>query len=584
MLLKIAVYVSLRYCRGSLLCWRGLIINPYTYTHKEKQRLPQYLSDKPAPNSRKGLALYSQLHSVNQINMDPMSGVTVTHSPYACITCRHSKRRCDKTYPKCTLCTQRQMACDYPHRRKERTRQTANSEGHVSMAVGGNTSVFHTSRDRPRPGRHGISDPSISDILASRFLDPDIFHLLQLETPKADIAIPKLVADYVGTIADIQSIANTYFDTIHTWMPILSKKHFSSNLPNYLTHRRSELCLLVMCMKLSSSLTTAAKTVLYRTAKQFHFEMELSGILSVAVLQAGVLISIYELGHAIYPAAFLSVGQCARYAAALEVDKSITSDVLDKLPWNEVEEQRRVWWSIIILDRYLNLCNPGRPLVTPDPTPDSYLPGDDQEWDTGSSRPKDSLTIGSSSGSYMGRFARFAQTAHLLSQALHTVAIAKEPTTESTQLRRTLMALVNLSFMEGTMRKWAFCSQMAVCFSGILLLDYPGVSPDGRLAVVQPMSTEAESALNAAIEWISNFLLETGGQNCERVSPFLLHFLYKATSIYSRLQNATPEKSVSERITILKSTLRLLNHRWLAAGAYMSLLEKQEMMLLVQNG
>lgn len=62
----------------------------------------------------------------------------------------------------------------------------------------------------------------------------------------------------------------------------------------------------------------------------------------------------------------------------------------------------------------------------------------------------------------MGRFARFAQTAHLLSQALYTVA--KEPDTETTQLRRTLMALVNLSFMEGTMRQWAFCSQMAVCF------------------------------------------------------------------------------------------------------------------------
>ncbi|EHK20192.1 uncharacterized protein TRIVIDRAFT_193156 [Trichoderma virens Gv29-8] len=336
-----------------------------------------------------------------------MSGVSVTHSPYACITCRHSKRRCDRTYPKCTLCTQE-------------------------------------------------STPT------SRFLDPEIFSLLQLETPKVEVAIPKMVADYVGTIVDIQNIANAYFDTIHTWMPILSKKQFFSNLPNYLTHKKTELCLLVICMKLSSSLTTTAKTVLYRTAKQFHFEVESSGILSVAVLQAGVLIAIYELGHAIYPAAFLSIGQCARYAAALEIDKSITSRLLDKLPWNEVEEQRRVWWSIIILDRYLNLCNPGRHLITPDPTPDSYLPGDDLEWDTGSSRSENSLTLGSSSGSYIGRFARFAQTAHLLSQALYTVA--KDPTTDPAQLRRTLMALVNLSFMEGTMRKWAFCSQMAVCF------------------------------------------------------------------------------------------------------------------------
>ncbi|KAL6805133.1 hypothetical protein J3E68DRAFT_387723 [Trichoderma sp. SZMC 28012] len=513
--------------------------------------------------------------------MNPMSGVNITHSPYACIACRNSKRRCDKTYPRCTLCTQRQILCDYPYRRKERTRQMVNPEGDESMPIGSNTPLFNTPTERVRPGRYGISDPNISDILASRFLDPDFFYHLQLETPKVDIAIPKMVADYVGTIVDIQDISNTYFDSIHTWMPILSKKQFSSNLPNYLTHRKSELCLLVICMKLSSSLTTTAKTVLYRTAKQFYFEMESSGILSVTVLQAGVLIAIYELGHAIYPAAFLSVGQCARYAAALEIEKSITSQILDKLPWNEIEEQRRVWWSIIILDRYLNLCNPGRHLITPDPSSDSYLPADDQEWDTGSSRPENSLTIGASSGSYMGRFARFAQTAHLLSQALYTVA--KEPDTEATQLRRTLMALVNLSFMEGTMRQWAFCSQMAVCFSGILLLDYPGVLLDGENPIMEPLSVEAESSLNAAIEWISNFLTEMGGQKCERVSPFLLHFLYKATCVYAKLQRSTPQKSVSERITILKNTLRLLNHRWLAAGAYMSLLEKQEIMLLVQN-
>ncbi|KAL7952343.1 hypothetical protein V8C34DRAFT_319124 [Trichoderma compactum] len=496
--------------------------------------------------------------------MNPMSGVNITHSPYACIACRHSKRRCDKTWPRCTLCTQRQILCDYPYRRKERTRQMANPEGDISMPIGTNM-PFHTPTERLRPGRHGISDPNISDILASRFLDPNLFYHLQLETPKVDIAIPKMVADYVGTIVDIQNIANTYFDSVHTWMPILSKKQFSSNLPNYLTHRKSELCLLVICMKLSSSLTTTAKTVLYRTAKQFHFEMESSGILSVTVLQAGVLIAIYELGHAVYPAAFLSVGQCARYAAALEIEKSITSQILDNSHGM----------------KYLNLCNPGRHLITPDPTPESYLPSDDQDWDTGLSRSENSLTIGSSSGSYIGRFARFAQTAHLLSQALYTVA--REPDTETTQLRRTLMALVNLSFVEGTMRQWAFCTQMAVCFSGILLLDYPGVLLDGKNPIMQPMSVEAESSLNAAIEWISNFLTEMGGKKCERVSPFLLHFLYKATCIYSKLQCLTSQQSVSERITILKNTLRLLNHRWLAAGAYMSLLEKQEIMLLVQN-
>jgi hypothetical protein len=250
----------------------------------------------------------------------------------------------------------RQIQCDYPFRRKERKRHNANAEGGISMPTVGNQSLFHSSTDGAKVRRCDLSDPNVSDILASRFLDPDVFRLLQLETPRVEITIPKLIGDFMGNILDIQNIANIYFDTIHTWMPIISKKNFSSNLPNYLSYRKAELCLLVICMKLSSSHTTTARTVLYRAAKHFYFEVESSGILSVPVLQAGVLIVLYEIGHGIYPAALLSVGYCARYAVVLEIDKSITPSSRAKLPWIEVEEQRRVWWSILILDRCVSQC------------------------------------------------------------------------------------------------------------------------------------------------------------------------------------------------------------------------------------
>ncbi len=57
-------------------------------------------------------------------------------------------------------------------------------------------------------------------------------------------------------------------------------------------------------MKLCSSHVTTPKTTLYRVTKQFHFDVE-TGILSIQVLQAGILIALYEIGHAVYPAALL---------------------------------------------------------------------------------------------------------------------------------------------------------------------------------------------------------------------------------------------------------------------------------------
>lgn len=155
-------------------------------------------------------------------------------------------------------------------------------------------------------------------------------------------------------------------------------------------------------MKLCSSHVESAETDLYRVVKQFYFDVESCGTLSIQVLQAGVLIALYELGHAIYPATFLSVGGCCRYATALGLDKDVSSRGYSKLPWIEEEEHRRVWWSLLILDRYvlsvaciigqnllrlldrfLNLCDPGRHLITPDPEPGSYLPVDDAAWDAG---------------------------------------------------------------------------------------------------------------------------------------------------------------------------------------------------------
>jgi hypothetical protein len=198
----------------------------------------------------------------------------------------------------------------------------------------------------------------VSDLLAARFLDPDIFHLMQLEIPKVDAKITKAVIDLVGSISDIQAVANIHFDGVHTWMPIISKKQFYDNLLHRLSYRRSELFLLTLSMKLCSAThIVTPKTILYRMVKQLHFDIESSGTLSIQVLQAAVLIALYELGHAIYPAALLSVGCCARYATALDINKPTASLGSIKLPWIEEEETRRVWWAIAILDRFV-LCSP----------------------------------------------------------------------------------------------------------------------------------------------------------------------------------------------------------------------------------
>jgi hypothetical protein len=206
---------------------------------------------------------------------------------------------------------------------------------------------------RKRPVHPVLSDPSALEFLAIRFLDPAVFHRMGLEIPNVDVAISKAVTNWVGSISDIQVTSNTHFDTVHTWMPIISKRTFAQNLLHLLSHKKAELFLLILSMKLCCSPVTASRTVLYRVVKQFYFDIESAGVLSIRVLQAGIFIALYELGHAIYPAAMLTVGNCAHYATTLGVDKTANAVGVMQLSWVQEEEYRRAWWGITILDRFV---------------------------------------------------------------------------------------------------------------------------------------------------------------------------------------------------------------------------------------
>lgn len=200
-------------------------------------------------------------------------------------------------------------------------------------------------------GAFNVNDSGLSSFL---FLDPRLFHKMRLQVPKIHTTVRASVVELVGDLDDIKEISTLYFDTIHAWMPIISKKQFFENLPNRLTQRRSELFLLVLSMKLCCARITTPRTDLYHAVKQFYFDMENSGALSIQVLQAAILIAIYEVGHAIYPAAILSVGSCARYASCLGIDTTARPPKSMQLPWIEVEECCRIWWSIAILDRFVS--------------------------------------------------------------------------------------------------------------------------------------------------------------------------------------------------------------------------------------
>lgn len=179
----------------------------------------------------------------------------------------------------------------------------------------------------------------------------------QLEIPRPELPIPRHVHDLIGNAASIKDTAVQFFKTTHSWLPILSKRRFYDCLLNPLLQPRPDVALLLLSIRLITipplSDVPTSKTPVYLAAKQFYSDVVAVGTCSVQVLQAGILISLYELGHALYPSAYLSIASCARYGVAFGINGKDPSQAKFSLNgnWNEAEERKRSWWAVLILDR-----------------------------------------------------------------------------------------------------------------------------------------------------------------------------------------------------------------------------------------
>lgn len=222
--------------------------------------------------------------------------------------------------------------------------------GHSTVASNAEREWHSSLLDQERPQSQAI------DLATILFLDPDLLRLGQIQTLHNISVIPQHVLQLLGSLDEIRLNADKFFRHIHQWMPFISKKRFYELYMQPSFHSRPDVALLLLALRLITTLPLPdlpnPRTPLYHTVKHFYLEVE--GSFSLLVLQAGILVALYELGHGIYPAAFLSIGQCARYAHALGINTSHMVPATKVLTLVEVEERRRVWWAIVVLDRYVS--------------------------------------------------------------------------------------------------------------------------------------------------------------------------------------------------------------------------------------
>ncbi|KAL6874256.1 hypothetical protein HDV57DRAFT_504340 [Trichoderma longibrachiatum] len=500
----------------------------------------------------------------------------------SCSMCKLKNRRCDRKLPQCLECARRKRHCDYsvkvvpPHI----SEPSSDSFQEDYLAV-------HAIPSTPNP----YTLP-VSSFPALYFVDPPVFHNHHVEIPRPSDRLPSYVVGELGSALQHEFIGRLFFHTIHTWFPMISRKRFYEDL-----HEASDgpgvaadFGFLLLAMKLMTWRPPSlegdapaegpnARTATYRAAKQFCFELEAAGMVSLRVLQGMLLVALYEVGHAIYPAAFMSVAACVRYAHALGIQPGGMQRLKLSLTWVEEEERKRIWWSAFLLDRFVSLNCPGCPAAIDEPSPQEVLPADEALWDEGAEAAPSSPGVNSPVSMEFGRFALLTQAFVLLSKVLKLKATSQESPTkglkdEAQKLERTIKALLYFGQMEVKSRNGMPSFELhSVCtISLITLYTSTNIPIDMPMRFVESLA----DLLNS-----SNYehLVTAARRGRDEITPFLVQLIYQTSVLLLKTEQPTNGDWSDTRVEKLKSALQWLDKRWQLAGVFRQSLEAQQIAL-----
>ncbi|KAF2765205.1 hypothetical protein EJ03DRAFT_300603 [Teratosphaeria nubilosa] len=539
----------------------------------------------------------------------------------ACASCRKQKRKCDKQLPTCGLCQRIGRICDYtdenrapvpsPEEFSQLRQEVAElknllhdirpsgSNAGFACSNGSMSNEISPANSILSPAGHQPAWPGLNSFPALFFLDSNAFEYERFQIQAPYVRVPPGALSALGDSTELRLMIEQYFSSVHTYFPIVSKIRLYQHLSNPLHEPGADIALLFLAMKLASSEIPeglAPLTQLYQDVKSFASYVEASNGLNIQLVQALLLICLYETGHGIYPAAYLSAGHAGRLGHAMGLHDLSAPQILQRCTtWTEQEERRRVWWGVVLMDRFVSIGNRAKPFATSDPSLDTHLPTEDAAWDRGQILVAAPLALSASTTIHAAPFARTCQACHLLGKVIRHKNDTNLPVDykfeEALQLNRTLRALACIlpseSEEDDPTQRPTLCTSMAMTYSALLELyeAYPYTEhavPNGPETQLQ-MQQEAIAGISDITTQVlylarrlRDFISRAG---IGRLSPFTLDALYQGAANFACYARESSDPTCGERLLEMKEVLLLCEKRWKVAGEYRSIVESTEFAL-----
>ncbi|KAL5089157.1 hypothetical protein Trisim1_006010 [Trichoderma cf. simile WF8] len=501
--------------------------------------------------------------------------ITEDFASQACVPCREKKRKCSRELPACSLCRRNRRRCSYPLKAVTPTTGSADSSGMQEQ----------------------------EEFPALFFLDFYTFTQRKdiISTPK-----PTLSENYykqLGSREQLRSDIDTYFASVHVFFPIVSKLRIYRVLNGDVNILDPDMVILSLAMKMHCQPRTEydlVRTEMYALVKQGCLEAEQNNVFSVKLLQAFLLVALYEIGNAIYPATYLTIGHCARLGYAMGIHNRLNAPQMFSQPvsWAEAEERRRVWWAVILLDRFVNIGGGNRPFAAHDAKSDDLLPMDEDIWDKGDFVVIQPLAVSEYATLRTSAFARTCQASHLLSHVLRHLNEKNDDVKtqyhEAMQLHHIIntfrhalnQEIGNISdeIYNGRYSLTHFTA-MGICYSAqIALYDaYMCADADGMQGVGIPEQFEMQQVAISGIKdtfvcihrLASMIYSSVQAGDISRLSPLIADSLYQAALLIQAYIYETQNNEYTQKMTDIIETLKLLKGRWNVADEYLNIIRME---------
>ncbi|KAK7754459.1 hypothetical protein SLS62_003479 [Diatrype stigma] len=313
-----------------------------------------------------------------------------TRAAQVCANCKARKKKCNKALPKCGYCFRKGQSCCYETIRPQRPRDHAFPALGLGHGSNGNTLLSPYTKAYP------AVDPAAASE-ASLYLE---VHRLICETGQS-----------------VDDLSARYFQGIHQFLPFVSRARFHDSIsssssvtlmgagatptpPAGFSVLLLSICLITLPL---SEGAARQQESLYLTAKSLLAQAQVlfGPPPSVSLVQAGLLLAVYEYTHGRPGEALVSIAGCARMAYAARIhhmrrrDRGLAPRMLPEggTPRTrsaavaaaggigadlrlEAEEAANTWWAIVICERLFfceaTVCD--QPLVTVFPSGDAWLP------------------------------------------------------------------------------------------------------------------------------------------------------------------------------------------------------------------